>query len=320
MWQRWAVFGVMLMLALASLFPGAWSARAQAVPTLPPGMQAVYIVQPNDQLLTVARQFGVSVAAIKVANDLRSDRLVAGQVLLIPNRPATPTAPPNPQAIYTVQAGDQLLALARRFGVTTTDIILFNNLSNETLRAGQVLYIPFPRPAPTARPTSTPIPNGQGNYVVQPGDQLLRIARSYGVTLAALRAANNLTSNTIRVGQVLQIPPRTYQPYNITPTLAAGQTLYTVQANDTLTSISRQFKVSVESLRTLNRLTSDKLYVGQALIIPAPPNLPTYTVARGDTLTSIATQFGVTVEALSTTNYLRAPNIFPGQVLFIPAP
>lgn len=299
---------------------GAGAARAQVVPTLPPGMQAVYVVQPNDQLLGVARKFGVSVAAIKVANNLRSDNIVAGQVLLIPNRPAAPTAPPNPQAVYTVQEGDQLLALARRFGVSTTDIILFNNLANETLRTGQVLYIPFPRATATPRPTGTALPAGQGRYVVQPGDQLLRIARNYGVTLKALREANNLTSDTIRVGQVLQIPPRTYQPYNLTPTLAAGQTLYTVRPNDTLTAISRQFRVSVESIRQINRWQSDKLYVGQVLIIPAPPNLPTYMVVRGDTLTSIAAQFGVTVQAISSTNYLRSDALFPGQVLLIPVP
>lgn len=67
-----------------------------------------------------------------------------------------------------------------------------------------------PRPSPTASavptPSPTPISSARATYTVKSGDTLYVIARQFGVTLAALKDFNGLTSNTIHVGQVLRIP------------------------------------------------------------------------------------------------------------------
>ncbi len=61
-----------------------------------------------------------------------------------------------------------------------------------------------PSPQPTPEPTPAPTPVV---YVVKSGDQLSRIATRFGVTVAAIQAANNIENpNLIRVGQKLIIP------------------------------------------------------------------------------------------------------------------
>src|SRR6476619_5522123 len=103
-------------------------------------------------------------------------------------------------------------------------------------------------------------------YTVQPGDNLSGIALRYGVTVDAIVAANNLPNrSTIYAGQSLVIPSAS-APAN--PPQATGSN-YTVQPNDSLTSVAAKFGVSLQALANANGLsTSSYLYVGQVLAIP----------------------------------------------------
>ncbi len=102
---------------------------------------------------------------------------------------------------YTVQRGDTLYSIARRYGTTVTAIAQANGILNPAyIYAGQVLFIP------TGAPASTPPPAG-GYYVVQRGDSLYRIALRFGTTYSAIAVANNLANpNYIYPGQTLLIP------------------------------------------------------------------------------------------------------------------
>lgn len=118
--------------------------------------------------------------------------------------------------VYTVQRGDTLYSISRRFGVSVQEIAAANHLVNpDLIYAGQTLVIPDASPpsgggneSPT-QPLPAPQPpiSGGGIYVVQSGDTLLRIAARYGVTVQALVQANNLSNpNLIYAGQSLIIP------------------------------------------------------------------------------------------------------------------
>ena len=89
---------------------------------------------------------------------------------------------------------------------------------------------------------------------------------------------------------------------------------YTVQAKETLYSISKKFNVPMAVLTRVNNLTSTDLKVGQVLEIPER----NHTVIKGDTLFGIAKQYGTTVQALSDLNKLGSSGIKLGQVLLIP--
>ncbi len=91
--------------------------------------------------------------------------------------------------------------------------------------------------------------------------------------------------------------------------------VYVVKKGDTLSSISRQFKVGVGAIRKANGIKGSTIKVGQKLVIPVKHTVKSeeeatvrYTVKKGDTLTSIAKKFGTTVNALKRLNNISDPN------------
>jgi LysM repeat protein len=224
-----------------------------------------------------------------------------------PKKPLpTPTSAPQ-TAEYVVQPGDTLSAIAQKFGTTVDDLIRLNHLSSEAIQVGMVLKVPqvaHPTPAPTYQ-----------TYVVQPGDTLFSLAERFGTTVGELKSLNNLTSDTLRVGQTLRVP----QP-------AQTYATYVVKQGDTLSSIATAFNVTPEEIARVNNLSNeDLLRVGQTLRIPmrtvAPTSRPVryHVVRAGETLTSIAQRYGVTVAQIQAANGLADLNkIYVGQRLRIP--
>lgn len=129
--------------------------------------------------------------------------------------PATPV-PPAGATEYTIVKGDYLQRIAKNFHVTVKAILDANpGLQPTKLQIGQKIQIPAPASpaapvAPGAAPTETA--SGQQIYVVKSGDNLTKIAAHYGVTIRALRAANNLRTDSIKVGQKLIIPVKASAP------------------------------------------------------------------------------------------------------------
>ena len=144
------------------------------------------------------------------------------------------------------------------------------------------LALPAVAPATPARAQG-----GGTTHVVQPGENLYRIALKYGTSWPVLAAANNLTNpNLIYVGQVLVIPaggtqppatPKPGTPVPATPVPTTGT--YTVVAGDTLYRIAARFGTTVAALVQANNIVNPNLiYVGQVLKIPggtAPGPQPT---------------------------------------------
>lgn len=117
----------------------------------------------------------------------------------------TPTGPSANGGTYTIVAGDTLFSIARRFGVSVTDLAVANNIANPTrIFVGQIIIIPTANTPPSA---TNPPPTGGRVHIVQRGENLFRIALRYGVPLADLARANNIT-NPARIfeGQALVIP------------------------------------------------------------------------------------------------------------------
>lgn len=111
--------------------------------------------------------------------------------------------------------------------------------------------VPSPGPGPD---TPTTI-----EYIVRPGDSLWLISQRYGTTVDAIKRLNGLTSDLLNIGQILKIPATQTNPYFE----------YTVRSGDTLWLLSRRFGTTVDAIKALNGLTSDRLDVGQVLKIPA---------------------------------------------------
>jgi peptidoglycan endopeptidase LytF len=169
-----------------------------------------YTVQPGDTLYFLARNFNTTIDAIKQANNLTGDTIYVGQKLTIPGQTTTP-APINQNTTYKVVAGDSLYKIAKQFNTTIDAIKQANNLTGDTIYIGQTLTIPV------KQTTSAPSVSEPTTYKVVAGDSLFNIARQFNTTIDAIKQANNLTGDTIYIGQTLIIPVEQTTPAPSTP-------------------------------------------------------------------------------------------------------
>lgn len=287
--------------------------------------RVTYRVRSGDTLTSIARRWHITTKSIVTANRLRSDRLRAGQrlVLTVPNvqRASIPAASSSGSAsgrhvIHTVRSGDTLDAIARRYGVTVASLRMTNRLEGNIIRAGQRLRIP----SDAAKESDTVI------YTVKSGDTLSTVAERYNVSVTKLKRANRLTSNMLRVGDRLEIPSADRVERNVKP--APETRVHVVRSGDTLSEIGERYGVSVSKLRSANGLRGNNLRIGQRLVIPATASkvekaqtvrqATTYRVRSGDTLIAIARRHHTTVSALQRANGLKGSALRVGQELRIP--
>ena len=93
-----------------------------------------------------------------------------------------------------------------------------------------------------------------------------------------------------------------------------------VRTGETLSHISRRYRVSTAQLRQWNQLRGDRINVGQKLRVWVPADLEYYLVRKGDTLSAIGASFGVSTGALRSLNRLDGDRIVPGQKLRLRTP
>ena len=161
-------------------------------------------------------------------------------------------------------------------------------------------------------------------YTVQSGDTLYGISKQFGVSVDELKRINNLTSNTLSVGQVLVIPTSSSEIPTPPDHNVGYETTYVVKRGDSLWSIANNYGITVDELKNANGITNNMLTIGQELIIPVSvpsdsTNTTTYVVKRGDSLWLIANKYNTTVDNLKTLNNLSTNLLTVGQELIVPA-
>lgn len=203
-----------------------------------------YVVQKGDSLWSISSKLGVSVSDIKKINNLSSNNLSIGQVLIIPSKKSDDEESNADENIYVVKKGDSLWLIAKNYNTSVDEIKRLNNLSSNTLSIGQKLKIP------------NAITSNEITYTVKKGDSLWLIANKYDTTVNAIKDKNGLTSNNLSIGQILKIPSTT------------NYITYTVKKGDSLWLIAKNYNTSVNDIKKLNSLSSNNLSIGQKLIIP----------------------------------------------------
>ncbi|WHZ31187.1 LysM peptidoglycan-binding domain-containing protein [Desemzia incerta] len=309
-----------------------------------------HVVRAGNTLSGLAKQYGTTVANLKSINNLKSDIIYVGQKLVIKGTantetkpaPSTGTESNTGTSSYAVKSGDTLSGIARKYNTTVANLKSLNKLLSDTIYVGQKLAVGGIVKEEAKPSTGTPS-NDTGSsttqHTVKAGNTLSGLAEQYGTTVANLKSINNLKSDIIYVGQKLTVTGTTNVVTKPAPSTSkesntGNATSYTIQSGDTLSGIARKHNTTVANLKSLNKLSSDTIYVGQKLTIqgtassnstaPAPKqetvvsNLDVnYTVKSGDTLTAIANKYSVSVSDLKSWNKLSSDTIYVGQKLAV---
>lgn len=234
--------------------------------------------------------------------------------------PATPVADVAPVSSYTVARGDSLWSIAKKNNLTVTELAKANNLGvNAVLQPGRKLLIP----GKAAGPVDLAAPAG-ATYKVRSGDTLASIARKHNVTPAALREANGLSADIVRIGQELRLPAGakagatepTAAEAAVSAARASGEEVtHIIQPGEKLGTIARKYQVTVNELAAANNITDPaRIRAGQKLVIPgfkAVGAKPAATTPAPATVT--ATEPAATTGAAPIKFDLKPPP--PGQDL-----
>ena len=228
---------------------------------------------------------------------------------------------------YKVRKGDTLISLARKYNTTVSQLMKLNGLKSHTLRIGQRLIVK----GGAAQQVTTEAPSRLKvtSYTVRKGDTLSGIAKRFGVSVDAIKKANNLKSTTVIIGQKITLPhSNVATSKNVRAPQGVVTRTYRVKKGDTLYSISTKNGVSLSDLKRLNGISSDILRIGQVLKIPTlrqgvstkspPAKVKSYTVRSGDTLWGISKKLGVSISALQKANKLKGTNVIAGTKLVVP--
>ncbi len=239
-------------------------------------------VRRGETLNYIASKYNVSVNDLKDWNDISGNKILAGSKLKIKTEKNYNYIASNDNTVnhttkpsvfrYRVKHGETISELSEKFGVSQNQIKRWNGLKSNKLYAGRTIKIYSAEQIGLGDNTTKSNAN-LNYYKVKQGDTIGGIAELFKVSAANIRNWNNLRSNKILAGKTLKI----YSDASVndipeTKTSAPRQNVkdspvHTVTAGETLFSIAKQHKMSVEELRSLNNIKSTKLLVGQKLKI-----------------------------------------------------
>ncbi len=181
--------------------------------------------------------------------------------------------------IHKVDEKETLYSLSRRYGAPIAQILEFNPTADAGLVVGQILKIPYNKRLQHKTNQITV-------HKVAEKETLFSISRLYQVSVEEIKQWNNLSDNTLAIGQELIIK-KTNEITSVPTQTNHIQTVHTVQPGETLFSISRRYGITVEELRMWNNLQGADLKAGQKLFVAQPMYQPADT--PGVTTTTIRT-------------------------------
>jgi LysM repeat protein len=205
-----------------------------------PSKGKTYTVKSGDTLGRIALNHSISLSDLMKWNGLSSHLIFPGQALKVsksgsaapPASSAPAPATPKPEAgarSYTVVSGDTLSHIGLKFKMSVAELKKLNDLNSDFLSIGLVLKVsgngasaPSTPPAPAAPKPDT----GSASYTVVAGDSLSLIGIKFDVSVAELKSWNGLSSDFIRVGQVLSVKGKAAS--EVTPPTNDGHASYSV--------------------------------------------------------------------------------------------
>ena len=173
--------------------------------------------------------------------------------------------------IHLVGEKETLYGISRRYGTTVDSILQYNPTADGGLEIGQILKVPYvPR-----RPQKSP--DGGTTHIVAAKETMFSISQAYNVSIEDIKQWNNLTDNSLSIGQELVIKKGSSgsaAPLTTTP----SKGLHIVAAKETMFSIAKQYGVTIQQIKDWNKLEGNEISIGQELRVAPPLNEPVKTV------------------------------------------
>ncbi len=186
--------------------------------------------------------------------------------------------------IHKVDEKETLFAISRRYKTSVDEIIQYNSGAASGLEIGQILKVPY-----VAKPSAKA---GEIVHEVAAKETMYAVSRKYNVSVEDIRKWNNLADNNLSIGQQLIIrksaPVATVVATKPIATITR-KGVHTVEQQETLFSISKQYGITIQQLKDWNNLDSNELQIGQTLFVAQPERSHTQE-SRADTSTVAASQ------------------------------
>ena len=163
-------------------------------------------------------------------------------------------------------------------------------------------------------------------YQIERGDTLSRIAADHDSSIALIKARNNLQSEILKIGKILQIPHNRGTPITSKRLMSTQIVSHEILPGDTLSEIAESYKTSVKNIMLQNGLASANIKAGELLQIQIQTSKVEqrherrifYKVKPGDSLYLIAERFSISVKQIKQMNSVaNAKYIHPGQTLVL---
>lgn len=169
----------------------------------------------------------------------------------------------NLSFFHTVQPGETLYAIGKKYGIRVDALQYLNALLTDSIGVGQRLIInPAIRSADTKEPQVIP-----GVHIVRQSETLYSIAKTYGLSVADLKATNNLSNESISLGQQLVIVPPQITIAEKKDEVSPEPYYHKVLPHETLYGIARKYGVKVEKIKELNYPMNEAVVAGQKIRI-----------------------------------------------------
>jgi LysM repeat protein len=330
----------------------------------------------NETLYSLATKFNVSVEQLVAFNvNIEKNGLKVGDVIKIPTvKNGIVVANTNNVEIkktneyegeinsvsdktidgivnHTVTSKETLFSLSKQFNVSVDDLKSFNaEVLKNGLAIGSILKIPnansvISKPETLNKTNADSIVNGIVNHTIATNETLFSLSKKFNVSVEDLKAYNSeILKNGFSIGLVIKIPATGTiipKPIDGDKTIAdvinKGIITHTVATNETLFSISKKYKTTIEELNAMNAdLVKNGIAIGSKINIPTTKKVKdnldikpvadiisngviTHTLASGETLYSLSKTYNVSVEQINAFNEnLEKTGISIGATIKLP--
>ena len=218
------------------------------------------VVQPNQTVSSIAEANDKTARKISKYNDLSyHQQIEPGDVLYLKPKKRKASV-----ESHQVSEGETMWEISQKYAIKINSLYKKNlMLPGTEPKTGVVLQLQHKADSrPDTGRASLSVPEGENEYhTVGAGETLYSISRIYGIKVEDLISMNGIINNQIKPGQRLLVKKTQAESKSVKHTVQAGETLY---------SISKRYNVTISSIKSINGLSSDSLQLGQVLEIPVP--------------------------------------------------